>query len=1511
MLGGEGDVGVWNECQERISELDNITDLEQGRHRETRMSFNSETIESMRASSAFADLLQRLSLADPTSERDGSTSNDTGKKFGAQITPTVDYTLAREQTELSSQRSSLDFSFSSLHISAEEWEEIDRESSGIASTVLPPKDDTDVSLTVSKASRAETAVDAVNIEISRQVPAHGKFKYSPSVLAHHANTACEKMLHLKGAQLWQEALQPKPGHTDNGRSREPATIAEATMTRGIVFESRLQESIPKKVDCEAEQDKDSFFRLAISDYGTTLCQAIFSLDDSFYTPEMKEAGIVFGRFIPDFIRILRGTLRPDGTHKKRLYIIDAKSSSYIKVSHQFQVTLYAIFLDHLIKLHGQQDLVEVDFRGGVWIPQHEEPTTFSLAFMRPVVEEFIFRDLPAILKKPLRSVVWHIDNSCHQCEFLPRCKGDALEEKTLSVIPLLSKRSALWIKSMFKTSVAPQTEIEDLEDLIKDHAHLSDLHKSSFTKVLHMNEDRDSVLLASYRERAVKVLPLRTLDLPRQYWDRLFINILTDPMTLLPYGYSLDTFKERSTYPTRSVSKVIPYSPYQDSTRAPAHIQLTLELVDTLYECLLHISEIKPKPPVLSIFFYSQAMQSDLHALLLKVISHKPEGVYTWPAVIRSRAMDLLTNMYEDPSFLTLSEIAGTNIRLPDMLQLTQGYKNSYPMHDKRLFSIETAIQRFLVLPVIGSYSFKDIMTHLVDVEAPAIISDRDRDDDGYNLDAFYQRWTNGTSPGDECGDLSMFLLAPQTSFKMRRHLKIQHTVLAQFAFFQQWEAIVLAEKRRWMRITQTRDEAMHNQYLFRCRFLRRHIGPLPGAEPSTRAVSRTPSNTPSSEYIGMFEVTSKLEPGVFVGDTFKKWILSPDNAAGLRERMQFDDISALLRGYGRGSPAIAHVAHYDPEFKIVYVSGAYSNMTEALGLTEGEYYLLERREFCPTLTTSMDKLVEINGNCRLFLELMRDPNKWGLQRPEQYMDIFLESMTRPARQYDMTISQEQAFSKVINNRMQVIWGPPGSGKTHFLALAVLRFIDILRSLSNKEKGQGPQTIVLTAFTHTAINNLVARVAKLHDLIAPHMESEPLIRPLVLYRLGDPSSINIKGATVVDPLNLTKLQRQVEDDGNPDIVRVVCGTVWQIRKAAHPEKGAEYMRNIQMLMIDEGSQLLAADAIHAIECLDPERGRLIVAGDHLQLGPVIMGTYPASEHAIDATGSIMKNLMRKRDNTSVSLEWIEGSVAMDIGPCTSQLQENFRMNRQLGTFMQRVYGPSYQVQTPGKSLPYSGGFRGSSFPPEIRRTLDPDRSAICIELQLTDDACQESVSVRSDSRAAAYLEAVFVAGIVEYYLEMVGQDTITSLFVAVPHHIQRLAILDKIQLPELEQKYPLAQIKVDTIEKMQGQEADLVVVCFALFNESTLVNEFAYLYSVHRWIVALSRARCKTVLLSTPQLKSPNIMGGAGKANPGDLESLDGWGLLQAYDKYAEDLGGKLVWPVSREFLQGIGMQGA
>lgn len=241
-------------------------------------------------------------------------------------------------------RQSFEYAFSALSLTEEEWASLDDEdplspSPPSPPSVVPhPKVHSGAPAPKSTLSSRPAVVEDIGPRV---------FKFSPSVLAHHANTACEKMLHLKGEQLYLQSLEPKSNVVDPADPVmvEPETISEATMARGVVFEAQLQANITNQVDCRKEGDKDSLFRLSTEPEGTTLCQAVFSLGPEFYTPAMKDAGIVFGRFLPDFIQILPGSLRPDGTRKKRVFIIDAKSSSHVKISHQ--VWLYIDSMSHM------------------------------------------------------------------------------------------------------------------------------------------------------------------------------------------------------------------------------------------------------------------------------------------------------------------------------------------------------------------------------------------------------------------------------------------------------------------------------------------------------------------------------------------------------------------------------------------------------------------------------------------------------------------------------------------------------------------------------------------------------------------------------------------------------------------------------------------------------------------------------------------------------------------------------------------------------------------------------------------------------------------------------------------------------------------------------------------------------------------------------------------------------------------------------------------------------------
>ena len=87
-----------------------------------------------------------------------------------------------------------------------------------------------------------------------------------------------------------------------------------------------------------------------------------------------------------------------------------------------------------------------------------------------------------------------------------------------------------------------------------------------------------------------------------------------------------------------------------------------------------------------------------------------------------------------------------------------------------------------------------------------------------------------------------------------------------------------------------------------------------------------------------------------------------------------------------------------------------------------------------------------------------------------------------------------------------------------------------------------------------------------------------------------------------------------------------------------------------------------------------------------------------------------------------------------------------------------------------------------------------------------------------------------------------------------PHHAQRLAVSAALG--------PLAaRCTIDTVERMQGRERDLVIVCFAgldLYGDDDGV-ELDFVYDACRIVVALTRAKKKCVVLATERLFDPSM----------------------------------------------------
>ena len=278
-----------------------------------------------------------------------------------------------------------------------------------------------------------------------------------------------------------------------------------------------------------------------------------------------------------------------------------------------------------------------------------------------------------------------------------------------------------------------------------------------------------------------------------------------------------------------------------------------------------------------------------------------------------------------------------------------------------------------------------------------------------------------------------------------------------------------------------------------------------------------------------------------------------------------------------------------------------------------------------------VDVLKGIDHEGSLTVELMTDPRE-AAKRPtlsaqeHARLEAILPTLS-------LTDSQKDALFTIASSRVTAVWGPPGTGKTHFL----VALIHALAAVYAQQ--ERPFRVLVTAMTHAAIENLLRKLLKAR----PSLSGPTLVVGKVGHWQGD-----------VDP-NVELFDKNELDHWMASHSCCVVGsTVWGLLKSEC---------QFDLVLIDEASQLKTPDACVAIERVTAE-GRLVAAGDHAQLGPIVNGVYPDPPDGEPVLHRSVLELLLERPSRP--------------GAPLCQLLENWRMNETLTDASRAIYGPDFR-----------------------------------------------------------------------------------------------------------------------------------------------------------------------------------------------------------------------------------------
>ncbi len=509
-----------------------------------------------------------------------------------------------------------------------------------------------------------------------------------------------------------------------------------------------------------------------------------------------------------------------------------------------------------------------------------------------------------------------------------------------------------------------------------------------------------------------------------------------------------------------------------------------------------------------------------------------------------------------------------------------------------------------------------------------------------------------------------------------------------------------------------------------------------------------------------------------------------------------------------------------------------YNNKTRYVSFTATVNYVEDNRMV--VILPDSESLIQLQNMLHPGIQLSFDENTFKLMfaslnavindkngRLAELRDIF--HGTRPATELTfspirfpwLNASQEKAVNKVLCAKdVAIVHGPPGTGKTTTLVEAIYETLHrenqvLVCAQSNMAVDWISEKLVDRGIPVLRIGNPVRVNDKMLSFTYERrFESHPdypllfgmrrTIRQLYeTMRKGHAESIRQKINSLRDRAD--ELEMRIHESLFSETRVVACTLTGAANKLL-------FRQHFATLFIDEAAQALEAACWIAIR----KTGRVILAGDHCQLPPIV-----TCHEAMK--GGLAQTLMQK--------------IATNKPECVSLLNIQYRMNDAIMRFSSQWFYHNSLQSAP--AVKYRG-------------ILDYDTPIEWINTE-TSDAEEEFVEYSYGRINKA--EAELTLKHLETYLNKIGKQRILEERIDIglisPYQAQVQYLRRQIKKRSFFTPYRKL-ITIDTVDGFQGQERDIIVISLVRSNDK---GSIGFLNDLRRMNVAITRARMKLIIL--------------------------------------------------------------